>query len=101
MKSWLDSKTLAAPPVLRDRVGQLARRHTATDQPLADQLAGAAVEALREVVAHPGDRSVALELLSADALITLALLAQAEEHPEGLAGFADGLVAGTLGSSDT
>lgn len=52
------------------------------------------------VVAHPGDRSVALELLSADALITLALLSRAEENPEGLAEFADRLVAGTLGPSD-
>jgi hypothetical protein len=51
------------------------------------------------VVAHPGDRSVALELLSADALITLALLSRAEEDPEGLAEFADRLIAGTLESS--
>ena len=84
---------------MRERVAQLAQRHTSTDLPLADQLAAAA-EALEEVVAHPGDRSVALELLSADALITLALLSRAEENPEGLAGFADRLVAGTLEPSD-
>jgi hypothetical protein len=42
---------------------------------------------------------VALELLSADALITLALLSKAEEDPEGLAAFADRLIAGTLESS--
>ena len=85
---------------MRERVAQLAQRHTSNDLPLADQLAAAAAGALEEVVAHPGDRSVALELLSADALITLALLSRAEENPEGLAGFADRLVAGTLEPSD-
>ena len=85
---------------MRERVAQLAQRHTSNDLPLADQLAAAAAAALEEVVAHPGDRSVALELLSADALITLALLSRAEENPEGLAGFADRLVAGTLEPTD-
>ena len=99
MTSWLASKTLTAPPALRDRVDQLARRHAVADRPLADQLATAAADALDKVVAHPGDRSVALELLSADALITLALLSKAEEDPEGLAAFADRLIAGTLESS--
>ena len=32
-------------------------------------------------LSHPGDRSAALDLLAADALITLALLAQAEDAP--------------------
>jgi hypothetical protein len=98
--SWLASKMVTAPPALRERVDQLAGRHMSTDRPLADQLAAAAVEALDRVVAHLGDRSVALDLLSADALITLALLSRAEENPEGLAAFADRLVAGTLESSD-
>jgi hypothetical protein len=44
------------------------------------------------VVAHPGDRSVALDLLAADALITLALLAEAQRHPERLGEFATGLI---------
>ena len=96
MTSWLASKTMRAPPALRERVTQLARRHSSAGRPLADQLAAAAEEALEQVVAHPGDRSVALELLSADALITLALLSRAEENPEGLAEFADQLVAGTV-----
>jgi hypothetical protein len=99
MNPWLASKTLTAPPALRERVDQLARRHAVADRPLADQLARAAAEALDQVVAHPGDRSVALELLSADALITLALLSRAEQNPECLAEFADRLIAGTLESS--
>jgi len=53
-----------------------------------DALARAAQQALGQVLTHPGDRSVALDLLAADALITLALLAQAQHAPEGLGGFA-------------
>jgi hypothetical protein len=40
------------------------------------------------VLVHAGDRSVALDLLAADALVTLALLAQAQRNPAGLASFA-------------
>jgi len=51
-------------------------------------LALAGGQALEQVVTHPGDRSVALDLLAADALITLALLAQAQEDPAELGAFA-------------
>ncbi|HYC33936.1 MAG TPA: hypothetical protein VEB59_16720 [Gemmatimonadales bacterium] len=44
------------------------------------------------MLAHPGDRSAALDLLAADALITLALLAQADRDPARLAEFAAGLI---------
>jgi hypothetical protein len=44
------------------------------------------------VARHPGDRSAALDLLAADALITLALLAQAERDPASLHQFASSLV---------
>jgi hypothetical protein len=57
-----------------------------------DVLAQAASGALEQVVAQPGDRSVALDLLAADALITLALLAQAESAPERLGDFAASLL---------
>lgn len=59
---------------------------------LPESLARAGRRALERVVAHPGDRSVALDLLAADALITLALLAQAERAPERLGEFAAALV---------
>lgn len=62
------------------------------DPAAPDSLAAAGRRALEQVVAHPGDRSVALDLLAADALITLALLAQAERHPERLGAFAAALV---------
>jgi len=59
---------------------------------IAESLAAAGRRALERVVSHPGDRSVALDLLAADALITLALLAEAERRPERLGEFAAGLV---------
>jgi hypothetical protein len=57
-----------------------------------DALARAAQQALGEVLTHPGDRSVALDLLAADALVTLALLAQAQQAPGRLGAFASGLL---------
>ncbi len=51
-------------------------------------LALAGRTALERVLAHAGDRSVALDLLAADALVTLALLAQAQAAPERLGEFA-------------
>jgi hypothetical protein len=71
-------------------VWQYAGSGRRTDVPAA--LAAAADAALTSVLAHPGDRSVALDLLAADALVTLALLAQAEEEPQRLDAFADGLL---------
>ena len=63
-----------------------------TDEPLPAVLALAGREALERVVSHPGDRSVALDLLAADALITLALLAQARAAPGELSAFADSVL---------
>jgi hypothetical protein len=59
----------------------------------AEHLALAAERVLAIVEEHPGDRSVALDLLAADALITLALLAQAEADPGDLGPFAEQLLA--------
>ena len=87
LAAWLDRHTAGAPPALRARVWQhaLASRPEA---PVPAALALAGREALERVVTHPGDRSVALDLLAADALITLALLAQAQDAPGELGAFA-------------
>ncbi len=53
-----------------------------------EALAESGRRALDRVLTRAGDRSVALDLLAADALVTLALLAQAESQPELLADFA-------------
>jgi hypothetical protein len=55
-------------------------------------LATASRRALARVLRLPGDRSVALDLLAADALITLALLLESQRRPERLAEFAAGLL---------
>lgn len=83
---WLDRHTSRAPAALRDRVGEYAL--AATDANRVSVLAAAAQAALGRVLSHPGDRSAALDLLAADALITLALQAQAEVAPERLEEFA-------------
>jgi hypothetical protein len=53
-----------------------------------EALARSGRRALDRVLARAGDRSVALDLLAADALVTLALLAQAQSSPERLGEFA-------------
>ncbi len=87
LADWLDRHTSQAPPALRARV----REHALSadgGMPAPEALAEAGRRALDIVVDHPGDRSVALDLLAADALITLALLAQAQVAPGRLAEFA-------------
>jgi hypothetical protein len=83
---WLDQHTSQAPTALRARVRQYAL--LAEGASLPHVLASAGQTALDQVLSHPGDRSAALDLLAADALITLALLAQAETNPDRLDEFA-------------
>jgi hypothetical protein len=92
VSDWLGARTGAAPERLRERVAHWVSRLDAPEA-VRDGLARAATDALDAVVAHDGDRSVALDLLAADALITLALLHQAEHHPEDLGRYAEQLVA--------
>ena len=94
---WLERHTSLAPAALRDRVRSYAAA-VAGDGP--DDLAAASRSALSRVLAHPGDRPVALDLLAADGLITLALLAQAETSPAGLRDFAASLLAAGVGGGD-
>jgi len=61
---------------------------TGPDSVTPEALAGSGRRALDRVLARAGDRSVALDLLAADALVTLALLAQAQTSPERLGDFA-------------
>ena len=61
---------------------------TEPDSIVPEALARSGRRALDRVLARAGDRSVALDLLAADALVTLALLAQAQSSPEQLGDFA-------------
>ncbi len=83
---WLDRHTSQAPGALRGRVSEYAL--AASGSTRASALAAAGHKALARVVSHPGDRSAALDLLAADALITLALQAQSQDAPERLEEFA-------------
>ena len=91
LDAWLDRHTAAAPAALRGRVWEYALAESG-EAPIADRLARAGGRALGQVTAHPGARSVALDLLAADALITLALLAQAQTGPAELDAFATSLL---------
>jgi hypothetical protein len=93
MGDWLDQHTSQAPATLRARVTEYARH--AAGHSLPQQLAAAGQTALDQVLSHPGDRSAALDLLAADALITLALLAQAETSPDRLEEFATAVLQGS------
>lgn len=86
---WLERHTSQAPPALRDRVRSYAAPVTGG---IPEALAAASRTALGHVLSHPGDRPVALDLLAADGLITLALLAQAESSPDRLRDFAASLL---------
>jgi hypothetical protein len=91
-EAWIADHVQEAPAELRQQVLRDTEAITEAD-PLPEALAGAGRSALGRALARPSDRSVALDLLTADALITLALLAQAEEHPEDLGHLAERLVA--------
>jgi hypothetical protein len=88
--SWLDRHTSQAPEALRARVRQYLDSPAGDASPEA--LAAAGARALDRVLGHAGDRTVALDLLAADALVTLALLAQAQHAPGGLREFAAGVL---------
>ena len=81
---WIDRLTASAPAALRGRVAALtASLRDRTD--LASALAQVGRETVEQVIASAGDRREALNLLAADGLVTLSLLAQAQADPAGLA----------------
>ena len=99
MSDWLDRHTRNAPAALADCV----RRHVqaaGAEGSEAEILARAGRRALSFVAAHPdGGRPIALDLLAADALITLALLAEAQTAPGNLEEFAASLLRDPVGAS--
>jgi hypothetical protein len=97
LADWLDQHTSQAPEALRERVRDYALQTAGSSVP--HLLAAAGRRALDQVVSHPGDRSAALDLLAADALITLALLAEAEAVPDQLEEFATSVLQAARTSS--
>ncbi|MEO8449331.1 MAG: hypothetical protein ABI647_06050 [Gemmatimonadota bacterium] len=90
---WLAARLREGPGPLADRTRGLVAE-AAADRPLSERLAGAAARALDSALSVGASRAAALDLLAADALVTLALEAVAEERPADLAAFALGLRGG-------
>lgn len=84
---WLGAHCAGAPAALYERVRHFAGQ-PGSGAPWPRRLAAGARAALDRVLAQGQGRSVALDLLAADALITLALAAQAEAAPADLDRFA-------------
>lgn len=84
---WIVERTEGAPGDLRERVLRWISLGD-PDQYLPERLAMAGHAALEAAVHSGRDRAVALDLLAADALVTLSLQAQAEHEPHRLGEFA-------------
>lgn len=85
-RAWLLSRLSDAPPALRDAV--LRARDGIEGVSGPERCARAALRILEDAERIATRRSGALELLAADALLTLACEQAAERSPEGLAEFA-------------
>ncbi len=81
--SWLDGRREPAPPSVRAEIDRLMADTDPSAQ-LQDRFAAAALHGLEAVVAGPQDRSSANTLLAADALLTYACEAAAEDGLEAL-----------------
>lgn len=89
--AWFAERAAGAPPALRaSAAGYLAR--VPAGGSVASDLTAAATLALQDVFGRDASREAALALLTADSLVTLALLAQAEMDPAALDRFAAGIV---------
>jgi hypothetical protein len=80
--AWFAARTLSAPDALRARSEKFFQATNAG--PLVGRLSNAGGAALAAATADGTSRAAALDLLAADALITLALLRAAEEDPAAL-----------------
>lgn len=79
--AWFAGHTAGAPEALRLRSERFFRQAGVAE--LVPRLAAAGRDALAAATADGAVRAAALDLLAADALITLALLRASEEDPAG------------------
>jgi hypothetical protein len=80
--AWFDAHTGQVPAELVERARQYFTQATGAE--LGTRLASAGERALASAIAAGTDRTAALDLLAADALVTLALLERAERDPASL-----------------
>jgi len=86
--SWLSRQLDGAPADLAARTRMFA---AGVSDPAPDAIAAAGLRALEAAIRQAKQRGAALDLLAADALVTLALAAQAEHDPDQLEAFARAL----------
>jgi hypothetical protein len=77
--AWLDARTVDAPASLRTRMTRALAGAPEKSDSLPHVLADAALAELERVLAHPSERPAAFDLLAADALLTYAFEAAAEQ----------------------
>ncbi len=88
--AWLHARRPAPPEALRARLDR-AVAETIAPSPLPVYLAELGRELLARVASRPeGGRELALDLLTADAFVTYAFEAQAEDDVGGLARLSEG-----------
>jgi hypothetical protein len=83
--TWIDEQLAGAPAELAERTREFIAQASPTDPA---GLASAAEQALLRAIATSPDRRAALDLLAADALVSLALAACVEVDPAGFERFA-------------
>lgn len=86
-ESWLADRLDEGPVELAARARDILRM-VRGDRPLPERLGQASRVALDRAMEGGRDRRAALDLLAADTLVTLALAAQVDLDPAGLAEFA-------------
>ncbi len=92
---WLAERFAGAPAELLERVSDFVGEVAEPTTPAA--LSRAASRALASALGRAVGRAAALDVLAADALVTVALAAQVETDPKGLEQFARDLRAGAAG----
>ncbi len=91
LMDWLEARTPEAPPALRVRIADLVLEHPEWESmPLPEALIAAGERLMQDVLAAPPrNRDSAVDLLAADACVTYAFEAAADE-PERIVALADG-----------
>jgi hypothetical protein len=78
-EAWLDARAVDAPASLRARMSRALAHSPDVSDSLPQALAEAALAELERVLAQPSERAAAFDLLAADALLTYAFEAAAEQ----------------------
>ena len=91
--TWLGTRRPAPPAALRAQIEGAVRTVNDSKLPLPSHLADVGRALLSRVASRPqGGRELALDLLAADAFITYAFEAQAEEDVGAVARLAEGVL---------